>query len=190
MRVPRKKPKHINPSSAELEARKYLTVREAARLLTVSMRSIYGYIASGSLPAYQIGSVFVVETEEVRVFQRRAVGRKRSRVPAWHTPPVLNAQYITTIRVHLLPEQNEPFFQKMQEIRLQRKHLLPGTCARYISRNHAQPEEIQITFVWRQSVMPAESVREAALAEMRADLAEVLDWETAVVYESQVMLTA
>lgn len=52
----------------------------------------------------------------------------------------------------------------------------PGTVARYIARSEEKPDDVQITLVWRSTVMPPKEEREAAL---REELAEILDWETA-----------
>ena len=168
----------------------YLSVKEAARLLGVSERSVYGYIESGKLPGARIGSIMVVEMESVCNYRRRAPGRLRTRIPVWRVPPEHNLQYFTTITVQLRQGQSERLEQKLHEIRATGKHLLPGTSARYIVRDQESPDEVQILLVWRAALMPPAEEREAALAALRADLAEILAWETAVYKESQVVLHA
>jgi hypothetical protein len=59
-----------------------------------------------------------------------------------------------------------------------------------VVRNLGDPAEIDLVLVWRGAVMPARECREAALAALAADLAEVLEWETAVVKEGQALLYA
>src|ERR1700730_11522786 len=107
----------INPTASVLQAQQYITVREAARLMEISMRSVYGYIESGKLPAYGIGRIFVVDGEHVRVYQRQAVGRPRERIPVWHIPPAMNAQYLTSFTLFILQGQDELFAPQIQEIR-------------------------------------------------------------------------
>ena len=56
---------------------------------------------------------------------------------------------------------------------------MPGTVARYIARSEEKSEDVQIVLVWRSTVMPPAGEREAALAALQAELAEILDWENA-----------
>lgn len=66
--------------------------------------------------------------------------------------------------------------------------MIPGTVARYITRNCAQPGEIQVVLIWRSAGMPAEAEREAALQELRAELDDLLDWSTATSTEGPITL--
>jgi excisionase family DNA binding protein len=168
----------------------YLSVKEAARLIGVSERTIYGYVETGKLPAARIGSMMVVDAASARGYRRRAPGRLRTRIPPWHIPPEHNLQYLTSITVRLRPGQGGRLTEKLLEIRTEGRHLLPGTAARYIVRSRDCPDEVQIVLVWRGAIMPAEEERETALAALRDDLAEVIAWETAFYKESQVVMHA
>lgn len=168
----------------------YLSVKEAAQLLGVSERTVYGYVESGKLPGARVGSIIVVEMESVCKYQRRAPGRLRTKMPVWRVPPKQNLQYLTSIAVQLRQGQSKRFEQKLREMRTAGKHLLPGTSARYIVRDQENPEEVLIVLVWRSVMMPPAEEREAALAALRADLTEILAWETAVYTEGQVILHA
>ena len=168
----------------------YLSVKEAARLLGVSERSVYGYLESGKLPGARIGSIIVVEMESVCNYRRRAPGRVRTKSPVWRVPPEHNLQFLTTITVPLRPGQGAQLEEKLREMRATGKHLLPGTSARYIVRGKEDTDEVQILLIWRSATLPPDEEREAALAALRADLAEVLAWETASSQESQVLLHA
>lgn len=168
----------------------YLSVREAARILGVSERSVYGYIESGKLPGARIGNIIVVVAEAVYTYERRAPGRVRTTTPPWHMPPLKNLQYLTSITVRMHPGQNELLEEKLHEMRVENRHRLPGTAARYIARNQNDPEEIEIILIWRSVVMPPPEVRETALAALYADLAHALDWSTASRREGRVLLHA
>ncbi len=168
----------------------YLSVKEAAHLMGLSNRTVYGLVATGKLQASRIGSVIVVEEESVHRYQRRAPGRLRTRIPPWHMPPEKNLPFLTCITVRLRPGQGARLVEKLLEIRAAGKHLLPGTVARYIVRSRDCPDEVQIILVWRAAVMPPDEVREAALAALRNDLAEIVAWETARSTESQVIIHA
>lgn len=168
----------------------YLSVKEAARLIGVSERTIYGYVETGKLSAARIGSMTVVDAMSAREYQRRAPGRLRTRIPPWHVPPENNLQYLTSITARLRPGQGKRLKEKLLEIRTEGRHLLPGTAARYIVCSRDCPDEVQIMLIWRSAIMPPERERETALAALREDLAEVVAWETALYKESQVVMHA
>ena len=168
----------------------YLSVKEAAQLIGVSHRTLYGYVKAGKLKASCIGSTIVVDAQAIHEYHRRAPGRLRTRIPPWHVPPEENLQYLTIISVQLRSGQRERLREKLLSIHAAGKHLLPGTVARYIVRSRDCPDEVQIILVWRAAVMPPDEVREAALAALRNDLAEIVAWETARSTESQVIIHA
>jgi excisionase family DNA binding protein len=157
----------------------YISVHQAADILKVAERTVYGYIDDGKLPAVRVGSAIALEEQVVKKFRRQATGRPRTRIPTWRLPVGKNIQYLTIIFASLRPGQESKLQRKLKEIHSGEKHLLPGTVARYIARNEEKPNEVQIVLVWRSTVMPPEEEREAALAALREELAEMLDWETA-----------
>lgn len=178
------------PESRPVCQQGYLSVKEAARVLGVSERSLYGYVESGRLPGERIEHLIMVREEDVQAFERRAPGRVRTITPRWRLPPEQNPMYLTTIIVRALPVGEELLERRLAELRATGKHRLPGTTRRYIGRNRDDPHEVIITLVWREAVMPQEQQCETALAALRADLSEVLDWSTAFVEEGQVLLHA
>jgi excisionase family DNA binding protein len=168
----------------------YLSVKEAARLIGVSERTIYGYVETGKLPAARIGNMTVVDAMSAREYRRQAPGRLRTRIPPWHMPPENNLQYLTSITVQLRPGQGKQLLEKLLQIRTEGRHLLQGTSARYIVYSRACPDEVQVVLIWRGAIMPPEKERETALAALRDDLAEIVAWETAQYEESQVVMHA
>lgn len=185
-------PDHAHPSARTplTQVSEYLSVKEAALLLGVSERTIYGYIETGKMPASRIGSMTVIETERVRTYQRHAPGRLRTRTPRWHIPPDSNQLFLTYVTVRLRPGQNEHLVEKLLEIRALDRHLFPGTATRYIARNQHDPEELQIVLFWRGALRPPEDQRQEALAALATDLAELVEWEQAIVQERDVLLHA
>jgi hypothetical protein len=168
----------------------YVTVNVAARIIGVSARSVYGYLKLGKLSGVRVGPTLLVSTQGARAYERRALGRARTSPPRWHTPPRQNPQYLTTLKVRLRLGQDEALEQKLREMRAEHKHLLPGTAARYIARSQHDPNDIMIVLIWRDAALPPKEERETAFATLRADLAEVLDWETSMKKEGQVLLHA
>ena len=157
----------------------YMTVQEAAEYLGVSDRTVYGYIDEGRLAAVRVGGGLAVEERAVKDFQRQATGRPRTRQPIWRLPVGKNRQYLSIIFARIRAGQEKRFDAKLEEIRAGEKHLLPGTVARYIARSEEKPEDVQIVLVWRSTVMPSDPERESALNALRAELADILDWENA-----------
>jgi excisionase family DNA binding protein len=168
----------------------YLTAREVAKILGVSVRSVYSYIRASKLPALQIGGTIIVHVDGLAAFQRSSVGRKRTQTPQWHIPAVGNTQYLTTMMVQVRQGQDTNLERKLDDFRINHKHSLPGTVGRYITRIEHEPQLVQIVLIWRAQVMPPKEEREAALATLCADLAEVLMWETVCCQEGQVVLHA
>ena len=168
-----------------------LSVREAARVLGVSVRSVYGYLASGKLSKVQIEGLMMLQEEEVQAFESGAPGRPREGPPFWHLPPERNPLSITTITARALPTRDEQLEDRLAEFRTEGKHCLPGTCARYIiGHNLENLAEVVIMLLWRGVGLPSHDQRETALAALRADLAGVCDWDTAVMEEGRVVLYA
>ncbi len=179
---------HLYPGL--LQAEEYLSVREAAKIIGVSTRSVYGYIEAGRLVGIRIGASIAVQAEEVRNYHRAVVGRPRTRTPVWRVPVFMNHQYLTNIAAHIREGQGDKLEKRLLEIRASGKHSIPGTVARYIVRSQEKPDEVQLILVWRQLVMPPQEEREAAVAALRVTLADILDWERAVYSEGKVMLSA
>ncbi len=103
-------------------------------------------------------------------------------------PPERRYQSLTTITLRKRQGQDKQFAQKLDEIRTSGKHCIPGTVARYVMQSAISPNEIQIMLVWRGGSRSLTEQREAALAALRDDLADILDWETATYRESQVFI--
>lgn len=166
----------------------YLSVCQAAKIMGVSERSIYGYLKSGRLVSYRLGGLLAIPEEALRAYRRPVVGRPRTRTPIWRVPVVMNLQYLLHITVRIRPGMEEALERKLLQIRAERRHLLSGTVACYIARNKDGSDEVQMVLIWRQKIMPPELERQVALEALRADLADILDWEVASTLEGEVLL--
>ncbi len=167
-----------------------LSVQETARVLGVSARSVYGYLTRGKLSKVRIEGLMMLPEAEVLAFERGAPGRPREEAPFWHLPPQKNPLSITTITVQARPGCDELLEGRLAEFRTESKHCLAGTTARYVGRNLEKLAEVVIVLLWRSVGLPAQEQREMALAALRADLADVCDWTTALVDEGLVALYA
>lgn len=157
----------------------FVSVREAAKILGVSERSVYGYIEERKLPGFKATNLTVVLLKDVHTFKRGTTGRPRTRVPEWRISDNENVQYMTQIFVQIRSGQTEKLLHKLEEIRKENKHTFPGTVARYFARSQADTSDIQILLIWRGTVMPDEFTRAAALHELREELKDLLEWESA-----------
>lgn len=180
----------LEAETSQEDGTHYLTIKQAAEIIKVSERSVYGYVSLGKLPGVRLDGLLMVKAADVSAFRRRSPGRVRTTTPRWRLPPFNNPQYVTTIRAFVRPGQGERLERMLAEIRALRKHLLPGTAARYIMRDPQYPERVLIVLIWYGAAMPPEEECKAALTAFYADLACVLDWETAITDEGQVLVHA
>lgn len=178
--------RHLHRRTPKMEG--YISIREAAKIMGVSTRSVYGYIEHDKLQGVRVGSSVAVSEEAVRQYQLPPVGRPRTRVPKWRVPVPRNPEYLTSMCVRVREGQGERIEQRIAEIRQSQKHAIVGTVDRYIMRDHRDPDLVQIVLVWRNLVMPLEEERQAAIAALCDDLADLLDWETATCHEGPVLL--
>ncbi len=153
----------------------YLSTSEAADILGVSLRTIHDYIEKGQLPAWKVGNVVALAEEAVRQFRRRPVGRVRLVVPPWHAPAFGNKMEVTTIRLRVRPGQNERLNALLREMHRENQYAIPGTAIRYISRDNQDASAIEIVLIWRILGAPPAEVYEAAIAELLAAFAEVME---------------
>ncbi|MGH2481546.1 MAG: helix-turn-helix domain-containing protein, partial [Ktedonobacteraceae bacterium] len=85
----------------------YITVKEAAKMLGLAEKTIYGYVDEGKLPAIRVASSILVEEEAAQNYKRQSAGRPRTRIPTWRIPTGANLQYLTYISVNVRPNQGD-----------------------------------------------------------------------------------
>ncbi len=166
----------------------FVSVRDAAKILGVSERSVYGYIEERKLPGFKATNLTVVALKDVQAFKRGTTGRPRTRVPEWRISDNDNVQHMTQVFIQIRPGQREALDRKLEEIRKDNKHSFPGTVARYIAHSQADKNDVQILLIWRGTVMPEDAVREAAITELRAETSDVLDWDSAHIEMHKVLM--
>jgi hypothetical protein len=75
--------------------------------------------------------------------------------------------------------QQERLIEKLKAIFKGQRHRFPGSIQRYVFEDSISRSTVSILLVWKDTEMPDEASREQALAAFKAELADVLDWETA-----------
>jgi excisionase family DNA binding protein len=166
----------------------YVSVKEAAEMLGLSPRTVYDYIEEGRLPSARLADVIAISREEIMKFKREPSGRPRKNTPLWHISSGDNTQFMSIISVQLRAGQRDVLQQKLEVFRKKKQHLFPGTVMRYIAASSDSFERVLLLLVWRGTVIPDETTREAALEDFRHSLDDVLDWSTARHEYGQVLM--
>src|SRR5258708_3213098 len=166
----------------------YVSIKEAAKILGLSDKRVYEYVDEGRLPSLWAADVIMIPLDEVKQFKRRSSGRPRKSIPAWRISSGENAQFVTSITVQTRPGQQAALTQQLEIIRQAGAHLFPGTVTRFIVESETIPQQIEISLIWRQTVIPSEAEREQALEAFRQELADILDWDTARYTHGKVLM--
>lgn len=166
----------------------YLSIKEVAQAVHLSQRRVRLLIQSGRLPAFRMAGILVVPANEVKTYQQGITGRPRQNTPNWRIAAANDVHTWLQIFVGLREGREKELVEKLGVIRKSGEHLFPGTAARYIARSDQRPNEVQILLIWRGSLIPSPEAREVALAELRHDLADLVDWQTARYETAQVLM--
>jgi hypothetical protein len=164
-----------------------LSVSEAARVLGLSRRSIYGYMRSGKLTRVCIEGLSMVREAEVLDFGRAAQVRSHGGEPPWNPPPD-EQQSMTTIIVRAIPGCEEKLEQRLERFYRSGMAGMEHTAAQYIGRRAENPGEVVILLLWPGTARPSDEQRALALATLRAELAEVCDWSAWMMDEGKLVL--
>jgi len=140
---------------------------------------VYAYVEEGRLPSAKAAHVIMIPLQAVEDFKPQLSGRPRISVPIWRISPEENTVIATSILVRICSHQHTRLISRLEEMRREKRHLFPGTLARYIIEKQRQPEHIEILFIWRNKAMPDETTYNRWLSEFQQALSDVLDWETA-----------
>lgn len=166
----------------------YVSVKEAAKALGISTRRLYRHIERERLQAVRVANVLVIQKEELERIRYGISGRPRQNTPNWRIAAANDVHTWLQIFVRLREGREKELAEKLGVIRKSGEHQFPGTAARYIARSDQRSDEVQILLIWRGSLIPSEEAREAALEELRRDLADLVDWETARYETAQVLM--
>lgn len=157
----------------------YVDIKEAARILGVAQSTVYRYIQSGHLQAYQAGRNIMVELETLKQFRPSLTGRPRKKTSLWRASPDASSFLVTYIQVQVRPDQQELLVKKLLAIKQEERYPFPGTVMRYISLEETSPAIVTIQLVWRKGDIPNEEVRRRDFEAFKLEFADVLNWETA-----------
>src|SRR5579859_4917595 len=97
----------------ELEG--YITVKDAAKRLSLSYKTVYEYVTEGRMKAKRAGDTILIPVEEVRNFKPGLAGRPRTTIPLWRISPDDNSLTQTMITVEVRQGQLEAFRIRLEE---------------------------------------------------------------------------
>ncbi len=83
------------------------------------------------------------------------------------------------MQVQVRPGKQDQLIEKLKAIYKGQRHTFPGTIQRYVFKDDISPTVVSILLVWKDTEMPDKAMRERNLAAFKAELADVLDWDTA-----------
>jgi len=157
----------------------YISTDQAAQILGISKQRVYQYIEEQRLPAYRAGNVILLRKEAVQQFKPNITGRPRKKEPAWRVYRGGSTVLGTDIQVQIRPGKQGQLVEKLKAMYKGQRHTFPGTIQRYVFKDDISPAAISILLIWKDTEMPEKEERERNLAAFQAELADVLDWETA-----------
>lgn len=159
--------------------RDFVTTSEAAKMLGVSYYTVYEYIKEKRLVAESVGGIYMIPRKAVEDFRPKPAGRTRAKPPAWRVYRAGAKVRSMDIRVQIRSGQQAQLAEKLNAIQEKQQYLFPGTMQRYVFEDEKAPANVTITLIWKDTEMPDESSIQDDLAAFQAELADVLDWETA-----------
>ena len=166
----------------------YVSVKEAAKILGLSPRTVYDYVEEGRLPSTRFADVIAIPVKELRQFKREPSGRPRKNTPLWRISSGDNEQFMTFVLVQVRAGKHDALIQRLELMRRKKQHLFQGTVMRYIAESEMPAEQLILLLVWRGTVLPEVALREEALAEFRQTLDDVVDWTTAQYNDGKVLM--
>ena len=163
-------------------------MKEAAKILGLSPRTVYDYVEEGRLPSTRFADVIAIPVEELKQFKREPSGRPRKNTPLWRISSGDNEQFMTFVLVQMRAGKHEALIRRLELMRRKKQHLFQGTVMRYIAESETPAEQLILLLVWRGTVLPEVALREEALEEFRQTLNDVVDWTTAQYNDGKVLM--
>src|SRR5260370_34290206 len=112
-------------------------------------------------------------------FKGKPTGRTRTKSAPWRKYRAGAKVRGMDIHVRVHAGQQERIVEKLNAILEDQRYLFPGTMQRYVFEEDAEPKNLIISLIWKDTEMPDESAIQHDLKPLQAELADVLDWDTA-----------
>ena len=121
----------------------------------------------------------MIPVGDIEHFKLNPPGRVRTKAPNWRVYNDRSRLLGTDIQVQVRAGKQEKLVEKLKALYRKQQHTFQGSIQRYIFQDDAAPITINIWLIWKDTEMPDEAKRERDLEAFKAELADVLDWETA-----------
>lgn len=172
----------VEMTDEELEAlplSAFMQVDEAAQMLGYKRNYIYTLIRQKRLRGMKKNGVFLILRADVEGFEPNPRGRARTKDLPWRV--YQDARLVNTaIDVQVREGKYQRFLEKLQAIQdADELHVFPGSIARYVLQGDEGQNRAHISFFWKSTEMPEEKDFQANLEAFKAELADVVDWDTA-----------
>ncbi len=168
--------------------RDHVSVKEAAEILGISTKRIYMYIYMQRLPGIRVGSTYMLPREAVEQLKISRVRHSARGGASWSGYRHRNILSATQIQVQVRPGQQEQLRRILLMMREADLHALSGTVERYILEGDAALNTLIILMIWKVIEMPDETTRARELDALKLELADVVDWETAVEKSNRILI--
>ncbi len=165
-----------NSNSSE---RDFLSTAEAADKLGVSYYTVYEYIREKRLIAEMVGGVYLIPKKAVAEFKAKPTGRTRANPPPWRVYRAGAKVRGLDIRVRARSGQRARLIKRFNDMQEAQRHLFRGTMQRYIFEDEADPMQVVISLIWKDTELPDERTLQEELVIFQNELTDVLDWSTA-----------
>ncbi len=166
----------------------YVSIKQAAQMLGITDKRVYRYIEIGRLPAFKASGVFLLAEEDVKQFKLNPPGRIRTSPPPWRMYSSRSKVLSTEIRVQVRAGKQTELLEKLHAIQVANRHTFPGTIARYLIKGDEALTSVQLVLLWKDTEMPDETARQHELEALQEELAEVIDWETALLSTNEALM--
>jgi excisionase family DNA binding protein len=157
----------------------YISTEQAAKILGISKQRVYQYVGEKRLQAFRAGNVILLPIEAVKQFKPNITGHPRKKATLWRVYRDNTAVLATEIEVQVRAGHRDRLIEKLKAIFKGQRHTFPGTIQRFVFKDSSPLTTVTILLVWKETEMPDEATREQELGVFKAELADVLDWETA-----------
>ena len=121
----------------------------------------------------------MIPLDELEHFKLNAPGRVRTKATDWRVYNCRSKLLGIDIHVQVLPGQQGRLIEKLKAIYRKQQHMFPGTIQRSIFKDDISLSEMSIWLIWKDTEMLDNAARDQELTAFKAELADVLDWETA-----------
>ena len=174
----------------------YVTLREAARLLSVPAAWLYQRISRGEIPAQLVDFTFLIALKDIEAFRVRHFPHQPlnlpSRPPAGsvrpHPRPKRDNMRGMSIQVQIREGCRDLFNRRLRVLRDEQIHTFTTALLCNIFCERDDPDTAIIWLVWREPGLIDEIMRKQEIAAFMAETKDLVDWDTALYNDMRGML--